>query len=192
MKKSHSDSGTSLIETMFAVLISLIAISSLGSAIIQVTIIHKNSGQEVTRATIYAQDKIEALLALNFSNCTQSSTVQPASCNTTGISASGWTQGLLAGGQAEPALATCPASGASVGYLDYLDNAGVQLTGSACTTLTSPTGSNQPAYIRQWQITDLPSSGPALKQVTVAVYSLNQTNADWTRPLVVLTSVLTN
>jgi type II secretory pathway pseudopilin PulG len=194
MRNLPQGQGTGLIETMFAVLISLIVLASLGSVIVQATLTSKNQGQELTRATIYAQDKMEALLALNFVNCTQSSGSQPASCNTTGISAPGWTQGLLAGGALAPVQPSCPTSGGSVGYVDYLDSAGVQMTGSSCTTLASSSGSNipTPVYVRQWQVADLSSAGPALKQVTVAVYSLNQVNADWTRPLAVVTSVITN
>ncbi len=191
MSVSNSESGFSLLDTMLAVLLALLAIATLGGVVIQATVTNKNQGQETTRATVYAQDKIEALLALNIANCTQSSGSQPTTCNTTGITASGWTQGLLAGGSLSPVAPDCPASGANVGYVDYLDNAGGQMAGSSCATLSSSTGSTEPAYVRQWQVADLPTTGPTLKQITVAVFSLNQLNADWTRPLIVVTSIVT-
>ena len=189
--RTRSERGTSLIETMFAVLVSLVAVSTLAGAIFQATVTNNNQGQETTRATIYAQDKMEALLALNFTNCTKSSGLQPAGCNTTGISETGWTQGLLTGGQISALEAACPASGLSVGYVDYLDCAGFAMAGSDCSTLASPT-SSAPVYVRQWQVSDLPSSGPAMKKIAVAVFSLDQVNANTSRPLIVLTSILTD
>jgi Tfp pilus assembly protein PilV len=189
---SRNQLGFSLLETMFAALLGLLAIATLGGVIVQATVTNKDLGQETTRATVYAQDKIEALLALNLKNCTLSSDSQPATCNTTGIAAAGWTQGLLAGGTLTPVAVDCPSSGASVGYVDYLDAAGVQMTGASCSDLSSATGAAQPAYVRQWQVADLPTTGPELKQVIVAVYSLDQLNADWTKPLIVVTSIVSN
>ncbi len=189
MSTNPTDRGTTLVETMFAVLVSLMTIAGLGGAVAQVTAMNKNQGQEATRATIYAQDKMEALLALNFANCTQTSSTQPASCNTTGISASGWTQGLLPGGEMYSLQLTCPGSGLAVGYVDYLDTSGLPMTGGSCSTLVS-SGGLDAGYIRQWEVADLPSAGPAMKRISVAVYSLQQVNADQATPMVVLTSVL--
>ena len=190
MVMPKNDRGTSLIESMFAVLVSLLTIAGLGGAVIQVTAINKDQGQEATRATVYAQDKMEALLALNFTNCTKTSDVQPASCNTTGITAPGWTQGLLSGGDLDTLQSECPAGGLSVGYVDYLDSSGLPMTGSSCADLVS-SGGLYAGYVRQWEISDVPSSGPAMKRISVAVYSLGQVNADRANPLAVLTSVLT-
>ena len=190
MRKRREETGTSLIETMFAVLISLVAIASLGSAIVQATVADKNQGGEVTRATIYAQDKIENLLSLNFSTCTQTSTSQPVGCNTTGITASGWTQGLLSGGALTPPQLECPVSGSTVGYVDFLDASGAQIIGDSCSVVG--TGAGIPGYIRQWEVQDLASSGPALKQITVSVYAANGVNAGSGKPIVTLTSVLSN
>jgi hypothetical protein len=189
MRVFSSDRGVTLAETMIAVLIALIGVFSLGSVIFQATATSKNQGTEVTRSTIYAQDKTEKLLSLNFSGCTQSASSQPATCNSTGITASGWTQGLLAGGALSPVQTTCPSSGASVGYVDYLDPNGIQLAGTSCAVVSGAV----PAYIREWQITDLASTGgPAIKNVTVAVYSQNAIGAVGGKPIVILTSLLSN
>ena len=204
MKPLGDDRGVSLPETMIAVLIALIGIFGLGSLVFQATATNKNQGTETTRATIYAQDKIEKLLSIgtlasvsttNFTSCTQAAGLQPAGCNTTGITDSGWTQGLLAGGQSGPIQTTCPTSGASVGYVDYLDANGVQVAG-ACSSIAAAV----PAYIRQWHIVDLtssttppaPAGGPVVKQITVAVYSQIAVNAVGGKPVVVLTSLLSN
>jgi prepilin-type N-terminal cleavage/methylation domain-containing protein len=97
-----SNHGVTLVETMVAVFVALIGVFSLGNVIFEATVFNKNQGTENTRATIYAQDKLEGLLALDFANCTQSSTSQAAACNTTGLTASGWRQGLLSGGAVAP------------------------------------------------------------------------------------------
>jgi Tfp pilus assembly protein PilV len=189
MRAFNCDRGVTLAETMIAVLIALIGVFSLGSVIFQATATSKNQGTEVTRSTIYAQDKTEKLLSLNFSDCTQSASSQPATCNATGITATGWTQGLLAGGALSPVQTTCPTSGASVGYVDYLDPNGIQLAGTSCAVVSGAV----PAYIREWQITDLSSTGgPTIKNVTVAVYSQNAIGAVGGKPIVILTSLLSN
>jgi Tfp pilus assembly protein PilV len=186
-------SGVSLIETLIAVLVAVVGVFSVGGLIFQGTVTNKNQGTEVTRATIYAQDKMEKLLSLDFASCTQSAASQPASCNTTNISATGWTQGLVAAGMLGPLQATCPASGASVGCIDFLDSNGIQLPGAAAATSCSQITASDIAYVRMWQITDVASTdGPALKQISVAVYSQSATNIGAGKPIVLLTSLLSN
>ena len=184
----NKDSGVTLVETMIAVLVALIGVFSIGSLIFQATVTNKNQGTEVTRATIYAQDKLEKMLSLDFSSCNQTASSQPTSCNTTGITATAWKQGLLAGGVITPNQKTCPSSGSSIGYVDFLDINGTQLTGSSCSALTTSY-----AYTRMWQITDVSTGGPYQKRVTVAVWSqaaIGQTGQN--NPVVVLTSYLSN
>jgi hypothetical protein len=194
MRVPSSESGVTLIETLIAVLIAVVGLFSVGGLIFQGTVTNKNQGTEVTRATIYAQDKMEKLLSLNFSSCTQLPSSQPSSCNTTNISATGWTGGLLAGGAIGPSVqATCPNSGSSVGYIDFLDSNGIQLPGSTAATGCSGITSSDISYVRMWQITDVASTGgPALKQICVAVYSQSAVNANSGKPVVVLTSLLSN
>jgi hypothetical protein len=194
-----SDRGVTLIETMIAVLVALIGVFSVGSVIFQATSTGDNQGKETTRATVYAQDKMEKLLSLgvaqtnpvsppDFLSCTLPSASQPSQCNTTGISATSWTQGLLAGGTIDPPAPTACSAG-TPGYVDFLDQNGVQLTGSSCSDVTAHF-----SYVRMWQITDLTAfaGGPAMKQVTVAVYALDAVSKTGGQPIVVLTSVISN
>ncbi len=205
MRKRIDDRGVTLIETLIAIVVALIMMVAVGGVVFQATATSQNQGTETTRAVIYAQDKMEKLLSLgaatglgaaSFSTCTQAAGSQPAACNTTGITNSGWTQGLLAGGQIATLQSNCPTSGAWVGYVDFLDTNGSQLTGS-CSSIQ---GINI-AYVRQWQITDLsssttpaqPGSGPVtIKQVTVAVYSQAAVNTGAGRPIVIVSSLLSN
>jgi Tfp pilus assembly protein PilV len=194
MRSPANDSGVTLIETLIAVLIAVVGLFSVGGLIFQAMVTNKNQGTEVTRATIYAQDKMEKLLSLNFSNCTQAASALPSSCNTTNVSASGWTDGLLAGGAIGPSVqATCPSSGASVGYIDFLDSNGIQLPGSTAATGCSSITPSSISYVRMWEVTDVASTGgPTLKQISVAVYSQSAVNANSGKPVVVLTSLLSN
>lgn len=194
MRSPADEIGVTLIETLIAVLIAVVGLFSVGGLIFQATVTNKNRGTEVTRATIYAQDKMEKLLSLDFSNCTQTASVQPSTCNTTNISATGWTEGLLAGGAIGPSVqATCPGSGASVGYIDFLDSNGIQLPGSTAATSCSGITSADVSYVRMWEITDVASTGgPTLKQISVAVYSQSAVNTSSGKPVVVLTSLLSN
>jgi Tfp pilus assembly major pilin PilA len=211
---SEADRGVSLIETMIAVLVALIGVFSIGTLIFQATVTNKNQGTEVTRATIYAQDKMEKLLSLDFASCNAASvSANQNYCDTSatwtyniststwsataGLTGTGWNTGLLAGGQINtgnptvPMQSTCPSSGTSVGYVDYLDFNGSQipLTPGSCATLP-----NTIAYIRMWQISDMASTGgPAMKQVTVAVWSQAAVGqGSRTKPVVILTSYLSN
>jgi Tfp pilus assembly protein PilV len=194
MKHLPGENGVTLIETLIAVLVAVIGVFSIGGLIFQGVVTNKNQGTEVTRATIYAQDKMEKLLSLNFASCTQSASAQPGSCNTTNINATGWTDGLLDGGAIGPSVqATCPTSGASVGYIDFLDSNGIQLPSATAATGCSAITPSAISYVRMWQITDVASTGgPSLKQVTVAVYSQSAVNSGSGKPVVVLTSLLSN
>ena len=71
MQSPAEEGGVTLIETLIAVLIAVVGVVSVGGLIFQATVTKKNQGTEVTRATIYAQDKMEKLLSLDFTNCTQ-------------------------------------------------------------------------------------------------------------------------
>ena len=190
--------GVTLIETMIAVLVAMVGVFSMGGLIFQATVTNKNQGTEVTRATIYAQDKMEKLLSLNANSnppdpaaCNQSASSQPVACNATGITDTGWTQGLLAGGATSPIQLTCPATGPSIGYIDFLDFNGIQIAGSTCAAVAGIS----PAYIRQWQITDITPNGagaPAMKNITVVVFAQAAVNSGSGKPIVVITSILSN
>lgn len=209
---SQMDRGVTLIESMIAVLVATIGVFGIGTLIFQATVTNKNQGTEVTRATIYAQDKMEKLLSLgsagaisttsaNFATCTQAVASQPSACNSTtsptsaGITGAGWNTGLVAGGPEVTSgiVLSCPTSGPSVGYVDYLDASGNQLAGT-CATVSS----TAPAYVRMWQINDIAFGGgppqvPALKQITVGVWSQTAvtTNAA-SKPVVVITSYMSD
>lgn len=223
----QKDRGVSLIETMIAVLIAMIGVFGLGSLIFQATVTNKNQGTEVTRATIYAQDKMEKLLsfgaagldtstlpvanqAANFITCTNPANPPVTACNSTysctsttipcpagstlGITNAAWDTGLAVGG-VDPAAAvqaSCPSSGASVGYVDFLDANGNILSGSCAAVNGSAF-----AYVRMWQITDVTpvvaAPQPKVMQVTVGVWSQAAVNSSGApRPVVVLTSYMSD
>jgi hypothetical protein len=138
-----SERGTSLLEAVVAMgilLVLTLGLLPLGVLAVSTT---ENEGHLVARATEYAQDKMEQLLALAYGDGTSDTRVFPAPI-------SGGT-GLTVGGNADP---TSPVAG----YVDYLDADGNLLT---ATGTTAPTNW---FYKRVWSVSN-PSTN--MKQVTV-------------------------
>jgi Tfp pilus assembly protein PilV len=178
------EQGVSMIEAMIAVLISMFVMTALGGVVFTATVQNKNQGVEMSRVTVYAQDKIETLTNLDWSDCTLSTPL--AGCNTTGITGTGWNKGLVAGGTLTYAT-TCPTSGAAEGYIDYLDANGNQYTGADCSVVGTY------AYQRQWTVTDViatAAGAPGLKRIDVFVWSKNAVNTGATAPSAMLTTYL--
>ena len=136
------ETGFSLIETLVAVALLLVAVAGLGSLGIVGLTQTENRGHLAARTTEYAQDKMEQLLVLAYGDTTTDTRVFPAA-------AAGGT-GLAIGGSSDPAAPVA-------GYVDYLDQNGNLL----------PAGAGAPAgwfYVRAWAVSS-PSAN--LKQVSV-------------------------
>jgi hypothetical protein len=137
-----SERGSTLIETAVASAVLLVAIIGLLSMAALATMYTENHGHLEARTTEYAQDKMEQLLGLAYTDATTDTTWFPA------VAAGG--TGLAVGGGLNLAA---PVNG----YVDWLAQDGTLLHG----------GTAPPAnwfYQRLWQITT-PSAG--LKQITV-------------------------
>jgi hypothetical protein len=146
---SHSDQGSSLVETVVATALLLVVIGGLGSMGVVGMMTTENQGHLAARTTEYAQDKMEQLLVLAWGDSSSDTRVFPAA-------GSGGT-GLSVGGNANPAT---PAAG----YADYLDKSG---------TLISSVDGSAPAgwfYKRVWAIT-MPMANLKQIEVTVTVES---------------------
>ncbi len=156
--RPESEQGTTLIEVMIAtgllvtLMAGLMAMSGLSIATTE------NQGHLAARTTEYAQDKMEQLLGLAFTDIT-SDTRQ------SNITSTGGT-GLAVGGSYD-------VDNPAASYVDYLDD-----SGSFCATGNSkcaaPVGTTPPAgwfYKRVWRIEDVSPAGCAascLKRITVA------------------------
>ena len=71
--------------------------------------------------------------------------------------------------------------------MDYLDAGGNQYTGADCSAVGTF------AYQRQWQVTDVISSGagtPGLKRIDVIVWSRNAVNTGSAAPSAMLTTYI--
>ena len=101
-----------------------------------------------------------------------------------------WDKGLTAGGPTDlnVEITACPATGAAVGYLDFLDVNGNRLTGTDCTDTNLASW----AYIRQWKIVDAPWGVADLKQISVAVHAPAAVRTNATPPIVMLTVLKSN
>ncbi len=170
------EAGMSLIETMIAVLLMLIAAATVMALAMTAITTTENQGHLAARTAEYAQDKMEQLLALRYCDSTSDTTVFPSSANGgTGLG------GCVNPGN--PGLGILPdpdVPGGTVGglnpaapvagYADYLCVDGSYVGTNGCTQAAA-------YYIRVWQITN--PAGPAgtpcyghplsscLKQITV-------------------------
>src|SRR5262249_22506917 len=136
--------GATLIETTIASAILVVMMTGLMSMGAIATVHTENEGHLSARTTEYAQDKMEQLLALAYTDAASNTVVFPAASN-------GGT-GLAVGGSSNT---SAPVNG----YVDWLASDGGLLGG----------GTAAPAawfYERVWQVTT-PSSG--VKQIMVVV-----------------------
>lgn len=147
----RQSSGFSLLESMFAIGVLTVVALGLLPLGMMATNTTENQGHLVARATEYAQDKMEQLLALSYGDVTTDTRVLPAT--ETGGS------GLAFGGSDNPAAPVAT-------YVDYLDING---------TLLSSASGVPPAwfYKRVWSVTavpgvpNLPSGVASMKEVSV-------------------------
>jgi Tfp pilus assembly protein PilV len=139
-----SERGTTLIETMVALTVLLIAMSGLMTLAGVSARTTENQGHLAARTAEYAQDKMEQLLALKWGNGVADTTLFPAA-------AAGGT-GLAVGGSTNTAA---PVNG----YVDWLAADGTLLGGG----VAAP---NQWFYERVWQTTNF---SPTVKLISVTV-----------------------
>jgi len=147
----RSERGVTLIETMMAALILIIAVVGLLPVFILGFQINEQQGDIATRNTEYAQDKIESLINLSFNDSATDTTVYPPA-------ATGG-QGLGGSMAVSSSVGSVPPAAVVTGYVDYLDTNG--------TLLTSSTSAD---FLRQWSIAT--DSTGTLKTITVVVTSL--------------------
>jgi hypothetical protein len=137
-----SERGTTLIETMIATTLLLVVMVGLLSLAAVATMYTENHGHLEARTTEYAQDKMEQLLTLVYTDAVTNTVVFPAT-------SSGGT-GLAIGGSTDTAA---PVNG----YVDWLSQDGTPLGGGT----TPPAGW---FYERVWRIAALTAG---VKEITV-------------------------
>ena len=170
-KKSHRESGISLIETMIAMVVLAVGMLSTMSLFSLAVAQNSDKGDRATRTTEYAQDKMEQLLALSFTDSASDTTVSPtAATGGTGLG------GVMAGGTT---VGSVPPAAEVSNYVDYLTANGV--------VQTTSTGA---AYCRQWSITT--NAGGNLKTITVVARALTATANQGAAPSTTLVSAKTD
>jgi hypothetical protein len=150
VKRDRDGRGISLIETMMAAGILLIAVGGLLNLFTLAVTQNSQQGNTATRTTEYAQDKLEQLMKLDFADGTTDTTVTP-------VSATGGTGlgGVMAG---NTTLGSIPPAAPVALYADYFDNQGNRVTSAL-----------QASFIRQWSIST--NATATLKTLTVVVSS---------------------
>ena len=150
-KSVQGERGASLIETVVAMLILTIGVMGVMGVLSYAVTQNWNQGDRSTRTTEYAQDKMEQLLALSFTDSTSNTAVYPTT-STGGTGLGGTMSGSTTVGGV--------VSGSPVSqYVDYIDTAG-----------NLQTTSTDALYVRQWSIAT--NSSANLKTVTVVVRAL--------------------
>lgn len=137
-RRRNSQAGISLIETMIALGLLLVAAAGIMTLATVAMSTTETQGHLAARTAEYAQDKMEQLLALGYLDTNTDTTVFPAvvaACC-----------GLKVGGSLNP-------NAPVVGYSDYVDKSGTPV----------PAGANW-QYVRVWQITQ---AAPNLIQISV-------------------------
>jgi hypothetical protein len=132
----------SLLETMIALTILLIATVGILTMGLMATGTTENQGHLAARTSEYAQDKMEQLISLSYGDGSTDTTAFPP------VSTGG--TGLAIGGSSNPGS---PVTSPGTGYVDYLDLSGQPV---------ASTGNWY--YIRVWQISQPVTN---LKQITV-------------------------
>src|SRR5919197_835052 len=127
-----AERGQSLVETTIATAILLVVLVGLMSSMSMATALTENEGHLSARAAEYAQDKMEQLLALAYSDTTSDTTRIPTAPSNGA--------GLAIGGGQDPAAPVAK-------YVDYLDSDGKPLC--PCTGTAVP---DNWFYKRVWQI----------------------------------------
>jgi len=148
-----TERGVTLIETMIAAVVLLIGIGGLLSLLTVAVSQDSGQGDVATRAAVYAQSKMEQLLALSFNDGASNTTVYPTTPSG-GAGLGGVMGGSASVGGINPKYPV-------TNYVDYLDAGALQ---------TSATGAN---FMRQWTIST--NSGGNLKTITVLTTVVNWT-----------------
>lgn len=138
-RRRNRQAGISLIETMIALALLLIAAAGIMTMATVAMSTTETQGHLAARTAEYAQDKMEQLLALQYPDTQTDTTVFPSTITGAGT-------GLSVGGGLN-------ANAPVVGYSDYVDRSG------------NPVGAGGNwQYVRVWQITQ---AAPNMKQISV-------------------------
>jgi Tfp pilus assembly protein PilV len=140
--------GSSLIEMMIASLVLLVGILPLVGVFSVAVATNSGQGDIANRTALNAQDKMEQLIALGFSDAASNTTVYPTS-TAGGTGLGGVMAGSATVGSTNPAAPVA-------GYVDYITFQGVLQTTAAGAM-----------YRRQWSISTDPTGN--LKTITVLV-----------------------
>lgn len=146
-RQTNSQAGISLIETMIALGLLLVAAAGIMTMAMVAMSTTETQGHLAARTAEYAQDKMEQLLALRYTDINTDTTVFPSVPNP------GVGKGLIAGGGLNPKAPV-------VGYSDYVDRNGSPVAA----------GANW-EYVRVWQITE--NVPLQLKTITVVTQVRN-------------------
>lgn len=162
MRQHRNQRGFTLLEVLVATALLLVGIVGLMGLFTVAAVQNAGQGDQATRTTEYAQDKMEQLMVLAFNDGSSDTTQYPACI--TNISTGPCTGGGLGGNMDNSTAAKGGLNTASpvAGYVDYMNSSG------------NPSSSSTGAlYMRQWTIRADGLTPARIKTITVQVTALN-------------------
>jgi type II secretory pathway pseudopilin PulG len=167
MRRRTEARGTTLIETMIAAAILLACVAGLIGLFAAAVDQNETQGNSAARTTEYAQDKIEQLMKLSFTDTASDTRVFPVA--TSGGSGLGGTAASTTYGSVPTPPIYAPPEACTSLYVDYLDELGNLLTtyGTCGATPATTTPPSAYFYTRQWSI--VTDATATYKTITVVV-----------------------
>jgi len=167
-KNTRSQRGVTMVETLLAAVLLIVVVIGIVPVLMTGFMTTEQQGNIATRTTEYAQDKMESLLNLNFTDAATNTAVFPAAAaGGTGLG------GVMA---ASSQVGAIPPAAAVAGYVDYIDANG--------NLLASATGA---FYRRQWSIST--DATATLKTISVVVTALPAAGVRGLGPVTVLVCI---
>lgn len=183
----RSERGFSIIESLVACIIMIVGVSGLMALFAIAAAKNAGQGNQATRCTEYAQDKMEQLLALNFSDTNSQMVGSNTICPTcTGYnSAYGFGLGGTTVSSTPYGLAPATTSTAVVGYSDFVNSSDPTNADGISGSLTCTGCTSNAQFMRTWQIVNTTAT---TKTITVYVKAL--TSSDVSQSLAPSTTLI--
>jgi type II secretory pathway pseudopilin PulG len=184
-----NERGFSILEAVIACMIMIIGIGGLMALFVVAAAKNAGQGDQATRCTEYAQDKIEQLMALQYTPTYTDVTSSVVGSVTTPSSGCSPACGLSNGGTIcpSPTTSSC-SSGPTQYYVDYYNTTDTVDTDGISGSLQCATCTSNAQYMREWSITT--NAATNVKTITVYVQALF--TADTAQSLAPSTTLISN
>lgn len=183
-----NERGFSILEALVACVVMLIGVSGVMALFMVAAAKNAGQGDQATRCTEYAQDKIEQLMALQYTDqasLAAGSVTAPSGGPGLGGTAAG-TVGSICPSPTTTACTTAP----TANYVDYYNTTDAVDADGISSSRQCASCASSAQYMREWSITTTGSGTSAYKTITVYVQALF--TADVAQSLAPSTTLIVN